>query len=318
MAWLVGFFLLGFAGLLCLAIGLFGKSNTQGTDDIPSSIGWAGAFLIVVLQLGWALLFSVHFVDNRNVGVVKTFGSITGQVGEGLQLTPPWSKVEEWNIRLQVVEPDTTCVNGTPRCMNAGSIDVQDVYVSAALNMEVDVRDVQSLARNVGPSYIDTIVRNRMEQVTKAIISTYKAEDILSKREEIRERVRAAMKTELEAYSINVTDLLITNIDFTEGFRTEIENKVKAAQQALTEQNKVEISKAQAAQAAAAAQGRADSLRIEAEGQAAANEAIARSLTPQLIQFQAIQKLVDNIQIMLVPDNGTFLNLPSSILTPAR
>lgn len=288
-------------------------NTRERTDHKLNTLPVAALFLVVWLVL--TLLSSIHQVDARNVGVVKTFGSITGQVGEGFQFTMPWQTVEEWNVRTQVIEPDDICANGTKSCLNAGSVDIQDVYVSIALNMSVNPRDIQSLAREIGTSYRETIVLNRLAQVVKAVVSTYKAEEILANREKIRAQITERMRTEMDEYSISVDDVLLTNIDFTDQFRQSIEAKVVAEQNARTEENKVAISQAQAKQAEAQAQGRALALIAEASGQAEANRLVNASLTPQLIQFQAIQKFNDNVQIALIPsgtgnllDPSTFLN----------
>lgn len=290
---------------------LIGAAIVRPSVENPDTGKTYGIFypFLVVYIIGFivsTLFFSIHIVDTRNVGVVKTLGSITGQVGEGVQFTFPWQTVEEWNIRTQVIESDDTCANGTQRCMNAGSIDIQDVYVNGALNMSVDTSDVQSLAREIGPNYTNTIVRNRLEQVVKATISEYDSSVILAKREEIRAKIRDRLREELGEYSINVDDFLITNLDFTEGFRASIEAKVKATQDALTEQNKVAISQAQAQQAVEVARGQAETNRL-----------VSQSLTPELLQFQMIQRFADNIQFYGFPTGSTPLfNLPTAAPRP--
>ncbi len=315
MLWIVLFCILGFVGFVGLLVAIFGDDSGE-PDAVPKGVGFAVVGVVILLQIGLTFLASVHFVDARNVGVVRTFGSIKGQIGEGMQFTWPWQSVEEWDVRLKVLEPDTTCSNGAQKCMDAGSVDIQDVYVQGVLNIEVDPRDVQELARNVGRSYEDTIVRNRLYQVVKQTTATYKAQDILANREKIRAEVISAMQKELQPYSIHVQDFLITNIDFRIEFKEAIEEKARIEQQALAAENSVKVKEAEARQKEAEALGRANSLRIEAEVQAAANSAINASLTPQLIQFQAVQKLVDNIQIALVPGEGNILGLGNILTQP--
>lgn len=317
MAWLFFFLTIGFIGLVGLALVIWSpKENPNGDPFTPRATGFTLVGLAILAQIVFVFTFSVHFVDARNVGVVKTFGSINGQVGEGIQITWPWQKVEEWNVRIQVVEPDTNCSNGTPKCMDAGSVDIQDVYVEGVLNLEVNPKDVQELARNVGKGYTDTIVRNRLYQVVKRVTATYRADEILARREEIRTKIREGMITELQPYSITVTDFLLTNIDFTDQFRVSIDAKQKATQDALTAENIVRIKEAEARQKSAEALGSADKLRIEAQGQADANRLVNASLTPLLIQFQAIQKFNDNVQIVLLPSGEGNLIDPSTFLRP--
>ena len=49
------------------------------------------------------------------------------------------------------------------------------------------------------------------------------------------------------------------------------------------------------------ATGEAAAVRIAADAQAYSNNAINQSLTPDLIRFQMIQRLADNIKIALIP-----------------
>ena len=316
MVWLVLFLLLGLGGLISLLAAIFGNDSEDPSDLPARTAGILGIITFAVLNIGWSLLMSTHIVDAREIGVVRTFGSITGQIGEGIQFTWPWQTVEKWNIRTQIIEPDSVCSNGIQKCMDAGSVDVQDVYIQAALNISVDPRAVQQLARTIGSGYKETIVLNRLEQVVKETTALYKAENILAAREEIRKSVRERMTVELAEYSIRVDDFLLTNVDFTDAFKQAIEAKVVAVQQAQQEQNRIEVARAQAQQVAATAQGRADALRIEAEGQAAANRLISESLTPLLVQFQALQKLADNVTIALIPSGAGILIDPATLLGP--
>jgi regulator of protease activity HflC (stomatin/prohibitin superfamily) len=91
---------------------------------------------------------------------------------------------------------------------------------------------------------------------------------------------------------------------------------VRAEQEALAEQNRVEIARAQAEQRAATAEGEADRLRIEAQGQADANRLISESLTPELVQWQAVQTLADNISIALIPSGQGIIIDPATLFQP--
>ena len=90
--------------------------------------------------------------------------------------------------------------------------------------------------------------------------------------------------------------------------------KQVASQEAQRQQELVAAREAEARGVAATAQGFADRLRIEAEGQAEANWLINESLTPLLIQFQALQRLADNIQIALIPSGQGIIIDPAALL----
>jgi len=101
---------------------------------------------------------------------------------------------------------------------------------------------------------------------------------------------------------------------FEKEFEDAILQKQKATQEALKQQELIKAKEAEAAQKIAEANGTAAKLRIEAAGQAEANRLLSESLTPELIQFQALQKLADNIQIALLPAGQGIIIDPSTIL----
>jgi prohibitin 2 len=262
---------------------------------------------------GSLLLFSVHIIPSGEVGVVRTFGNITGQVDEGLQFTWPWQNVEKWNIKLQTVLPESSCSNGSENCMDSFSSETQDVFVGAVVNLRVDPQDVQTLARTVGANYVERLVLPRLHQIVKDTTVRYESVDIAPAREDIRQTVRDRLGAELAARSINVDDLLITNIDFRPEFKQAIEDKVRAEQEALTEKNKVEIEIQKAEQEKQRGIAQANYLTETARGQAEANRLLNASLTPLVVQFKAIEKLGDNIQIALIPSGQGIILDPTTL-----
>ncbi|MEX2230419.1 MAG: prohibitin family protein [Dehalococcoidia bacterium] len=312
MLWVILIFVIGVVGLVSLITAI--SSRGSGERRVGALAAVAVCALLSVVLTG---MFSVHVVQAGEVGVVRTFGSITGQVDEGFKVTWPWQDVAKWNIRLQTVVPDSQCGDGSENCLNAFSSESQDVFIGAVVNLRVDPRDVQELARTVGGNYVERLVLPRLSQIVKDTTVQYRSVDIAPNRERIRQAVRERLGAELAVNSIKVEDLLITNIDFRPEFKAAIEAKVKAEQDALTEENKVSIARAQAEQRAAEALGNANKLRIEAQGQADANRLINDSLTPLLIQFQAVQKLADNVQIALIPSGNGIIIDPATLLAGA-
>jgi regulator of protease activity HflC (stomatin/prohibitin superfamily) len=287
---------------------------------VPGRMGLLTIYVIgPVLSFG---AFSVHVVENGHVGLVRTFGAITGQRGDGrggIELTWPWQQIQSANVQTQAIRPDTNCYGNRFRgCMEAFTKETQDVFVAATVNFHVDPENIQPLYRTVGPDYVNKLILPRVAQVTKEEAVKYAASDIAPNRETLRKTIAQRLTTELSIRSIVIDDFLVTNIDFRDEFKAAIEAKVKAEQDAQAEQNKVLISEAQAAQRAATALGEANRLRIEAQGQADANRLVGESLTPQLIQFQAVQRLADNISIALIPSGNGIIIDPATLLATPR
>lgn len=328
MIYIVGMILLA---TLCAVMALIGPAVLDAVfgadDDMRNAAAqernrifrrnlarWGSAGLFVVMGGIFTLTRSVQVVEAGHVGLVYRFGDIVGQRDAGISLIWPWETFKTADIRIQKIRAEGTCSNGFEECLEAFSSETQDLFVVATANISVNPNDVQDLYRNVGPDYVDKLVRPRLLQIFKDETVKYESIEIAPNREVIRAAIRARLRTELSDFSINVDDLLIDNLDFRPEFKEAIEAKQIASQEALRQQELVAAREAEARQRAAEAQGNADKLRIEATGQADANRAINESLTPLLIQFQALQKLADNVTIALVPSGDGLIIDPSTLL----
>ncbi len=277
--------------------------------------------IVAAVAAVWVLVTfgsSFHQVDAGHVGVVYEFGAIVDQTTDGLVLTPPWREVRQANVQVQR--------HAFPR-LTAASSETQNVYLAVTLNYEVSPGAVQELYREVGPNYFDKLIETRINQFFKDETVQYSAVDVTRKRDEIREAVAIRLAADLKPYSIAVVALLIDDISYSDEFERSIEQKQVASQDALREQERVKQKEFEAEQAAAVAKGEAEaqklraagegeSLKLRAAGQAEANRLVRESLTPELIQYEAVQRLADNIQIALIPSGQGIILDPATLLGP--
>ena len=283
-----------------------------------------GAFILFGLMMLISIpANSLHIVPAGSVGVVYTFGDITGQTDSGLVITFPWQSVRQANVKIQTLaftDAEDEVPEGAKLIgggLDSFSEETQNVFISAILRIKVSPDDVQGLYRNVGPDYINKLVPGAMAQVFKDETVNYSAIDIAPNRETIRANVEAAVALELNRFSIEVDALLIENISFAPSFEDAIQAKQDASQEALKEAELVAAETAKADQRIEAARGVATALVVEAEGQAEANNLLNASLTPILIQFTAVQNLADNLQIALIPAGEGVIIDPAALLGTA-
>ena len=110
-------------------------------------------------------------------------------------------------------------------------------------------------------------------------------------KQKILNNVKRDLENELGSIGIH-----FDSVSFTSALRVDqsvhdaINRVIQAAQDALAAQNKVVQAKAEADQVIATAQGAAQATLINAKAQADANQLLNASLTPTLVQWQAIQK----------------------------
>ena len=319
MPWFIS---VAFAVIICGVAFLIGRAmRREAEPGSPESdrgmIVAVAAVIVFVLWVGaHTALTALKPIEAGSVGVVYQFGEIVGQKGEGLQFIAPWQELRTESIKVQRKRFDN--VSGFSR-------ETQDVIVSTTLNYRVDPAAVQELYRTVGPNWFDTLVEPRINQFFKAETVKYNTVDIAPNREQIRLDVQAKLDADLRQFSITVEDLLIDNIDFTTEFKQSIEEKQIAAQNALREQERIsqrqaeaqqgiESAKGEAEQERERARGAADAIRIRAEAQAEANRLLDASLTAQVIQWLAVDKLADDLDIALLPSGQGVIIDPATLL----
>lgn len=273
----------------------YGNTDTDKVNNDKSQLmgGRAITYGTVLIALLFTLLFSYNSVGAGHVGVVYNFGAIQSKTGSGAQFIPPWESLKVANVQTQRYQFQ----------LNAFSSETQDVFITATLNYAVASKDILPLYRNVGPDYFNKLVPQRVAQAFKDETVKFKAVEIAPNREQIRLDVLAKLKTALAQYSIDVQDLNIDNISFSPAFTKAIEDKQIATQQAQAAQNRV-----------ATAKYKAQQIIEQAQGQAKANELKRETLTPLLVEQNAIDKLNPKVTVIMVPSGSNFL-LPN-LLSP--
>lgn len=301
MAWIIFTVLL--TGVFWIGIGLWlyakkrdkrleDSGQSPSSDLMPVEIGIGVAVLAFVVWIGLTGLFMVRTVGEREVGIVYNFtGTISGKREKGWVTIAPWQHMEKENVAIQHVEFLFGAEN------SAVSKDQQDIFANLAVNFQIDAENVLDLYRRVGPSWKTIIIDARVPQVFKEVTSTYQTPDITERREQLREETRRRLTEELSPYDIQVVDVFITNLGFSELYSQAIEQKQKQVQDALQAEAKVKQVKAEAEQKIAEARGIAESNRLK-----------QRSLTPLLVQLEAINKLNPNVQYIVCP--------PATFCTP--
>lgn len=278
-------------------------------NDMPSALGYGVMTLVVVFWLVITGAFMLKTVGEREVGIVYNFtGTIEGKREKGWVTIAPWQHMEKENVAIQHSDFSFGADN------SAVSKDQQDIFANLAINFRIDAENVLDLYRRVGPSWQTTIIDARVPQVFKEVTSTFNTPRITEERVALREQTRERLTEELQPYDIQVVDVFITNLGFSDIYSQSIEEKQKQVQDALRAEAKVKQIEAEARQKVAEAEGEARSNIARARGDAKANRLRQRSLTPRLVQWEAIQKLNPNVQLIICPPHSVCV--PNSGVIP--
>lgn len=283
----------------------------QGKADEGNAWILASALAVIVLVGGWGAWRSFHSVNAGHVLVVRQFGEIVGQRGDGFQTIAPWQSAEEVSTQVESqrfqMDDRGGAAEGTIPSGPAISEETQPVYAVVTLNYRVSDKAVQELYTDVGATYFEKVVAPRVFQVFKNETVKFKSVAVAPNREQIRAAVQAELDRQLTSFSIDVVDFLINDLDFPQEFTEAIERKQVATQDALAARQKVEQSKAEAQQEIERARGQAQAQRLRAS-----------ALTDRNLQFEALQILkAAPPQIVFLPAGQGNLLDPSTFLRSA-
>jgi len=177
-----------------------------------------------------------------------------------------------------------------------------------ALNYNLKPGNVVGMFQNVGDEQVIAakIINPAIQESVKAATAQFTAEQLISKRPEVNKVMFDLLVSKLDDLWINVVAVNIVNFQFSEAFDVAIEAKVRAEQEALTEENKLEQIKFQAQQKVETARGEAEAILLKAQAEAEANVVVSESLTEQLVRYRWLEQR-DGILPKVTSDAGLLL-----------
>lgn len=249
------------------------------TSTILSVIVGIVVFITITPTLGiWGI------VGAGNVGVVTRLGAVNRVVTPGFVIKIPLIEyIHSMETRTQKEQADAS----------SASKDLQEVKATIALNYHLRGEKAVEVYQNIGTDYKIRVIDPALQEAFKATTAKFTAEELIGKRESVKQDALVEIKERLSIYNIVVDNFNIVNFDFSTEFNQAIEQK-QVAQQNL-ERAKLE----------------AQTAKTQAEGQAQAQKALkdTGSLSPEYLEFLALQKW--NGVLPTVTGNGVpFINIP--------
>ena len=236
-------------------------------DSLVAKISGAAAIVTGII-LFFFIPWSFHTIDAGEIAVVKHMGEIQNVRTPGTYfdfwLTESYQK---YDAKVQNVDIQT----------QAYSKDAQTMDIAMTVQFRVQQDKVKEIAATYGN--LDA-VENRIESVvaerTKSVLSKYSAMDIIETRADISPEVEKYVKEAIdESYCVDVTTVVLSNIDFSDTFEQTVEDKMVAEQKKLQAEYEKERAIIQAEQELEVARLAARAAIEKANGDAAAQKALA-------------------------------------------
>jgi len=239
--------------------------------------------ILLIAIIAFAIFKPFTIVPNGHRGVKLTFGKADPvPVGEGLNFILPL---------VQSIYKMPVMIERSETQSEAASKDLQRVATTVVLNFHIDASQVVNVYQNLGPfeNVEPRIIDPAVQEAMKAITALYTAEQLVTKRPEVADRMRLALQERMKRHGLIIDEFSITNFHFSETFDTAIEQKTVAEQQKLKAERDLDRIKVEAEQRIAQARAEAESAKLAAEAQAIGLKAQRDAVTPELIELRRVE-----------------------------
>lgn len=303
------------AGLMAAGVGAFlamRTANSRIKEEhgsrayrptlLPAKLGLAVSALGLVI-VGASCVYTQDAGETvvlRNMG-----GSLAGTTQEaGFHLKAPWQDAVKYDVRNNVV----SFIGDSSDDYFGGSAEGPHVTVNdrggaqadvdIQVNYSLDPSVAEELYRGYGTQegFVKKVVAVDARAVPREVAGRFDTITILTNRGEFTSAVQEALEERWEPLGIDVEQVTVQQVTYPEA----ITSKYAEAQAA-------EIAKAKAENEQETAKVEAQTKVIRAQGEADANEAIARSLTPEVVQQRYIDALVEigrSGNLVVVPEGS--------------
>lgn len=234
-------------------------------------LGTFGTICLIILLFGF-----FYTIPAGHRGILLTFGKPNDiAMNEGLGFKMPLAqKVIKMEVRTQKIEVPAS----------SASLDLQSVDTTIALNYHLLPESVPKLYKEIGTDYRSRIINPIIQETVKSVTAKYKAEELITKRQSVRDDIKNVLRERLQTSSIILDDFNIVNFQFSAEFNKAIEEKVTAEQLKLKAERDLERIVIEKEQKITQAQAEAESLRLQKQ-----------EVTQELIQLRQIEMMMSAI-----------------------
>jgi prohibitin 2 len=261
------------------------------------------AFLAVILIVFIAKLILI--VDAGEIAVIfnQVNGGLTQKYPGTNFLIPGVQKAITYDTRVQTYTMAATYAEGEKKgddAIETLTKDGQMVTMDLSVRFHIDQTRVTNLHREIGPDYINKIVRPEIRNQIRLAVSGYPVTEVYTeKRSEIQNQTQENLKRKFSLSYLILDEVLIRNIRFSPEFEKAIEQKQIAQQEAQRMQYVLDKERQEKERKIIEAQGEAESIRLKAQ---------VLAQNPALIQYEYVQKLAPGVKT-IITDGKSIMSL---------
>lgn len=264
--------------------------KTDKFSVVRVDLKFVAPFLVIVLLVALACACCTT-IDSGSVGIrfkkwssdASQYGGVLGTCKGWVWFNPITQKIFEYPIYVQRKTYE-------PFRVNAKDASEFTMDPTIAYRLDPDkATTVFTKYRKTLDEIEDGYIRTCIYEAYRTCANQYTSDYLMSHRGEFESEVRKRLEVSLSSEGFIVEEFT-SQITPPQSLAEAINAKNEAVQNALKAENKVKEAEANAKIEIAKAQGEAQALRIKGDGEAYYNRVVAQSLSPLLVQQDAIDK----------------------------
>ncbi len=258
---------------------------------------WTQTAGAAVLATACALGSGCASVGPGRTGVLwrSVGGTQTRTWSEGRHAVFPWNTLYIYDLRTM----------SRDEVLNVIASNGLEIKLDATIRYHLDPKEIVALHTEIGPEVYDKVLAPLLRSDARRVFGRYTPEEIYStKRDAIEREIREGLEAKLQGKHLALEAVLIRNVQLPDAIRRAIDEKLEAEQEVLKMKYVLQV-----------AQARADEKRIDADGIADYNKIVAKSLGPDILQFERIEELgrlansANSKTVIIGPEVGSKLML---------
>ncbi len=277
--------------LFLVALVIFIFVDASNKEGFTLKIGGGIASVLFAIS---TIVTMLHRVNPGEVGVVvDLFGSDRGveerELTVGYHMLAPWKELYKFPIFEQ--NHQWTGEDGFSFQTSEGLSVHADIGITFNL-MPSRIHELFCKYRRGMDEITHLFIKNNIRDVINRAASKMRIEDLYGpKKEEFFQEVQTNLQEELNPLGFNIGHIfIIGQFNVPESVKEALNRKIEAIQRAQQRENELREAEAEAKKSIALAEGIARSQLVRAKAEAEANALVSRSITPDLLQWQAINK----------------------------
>jgi len=262
--------------------------------------------IVVLIMIGVVASQSAQIVESGHRGVLLHWSAVDVSIpplDEGLHFVVPFQdSIVNMEVRTLKFVKSTS----------SASKDLQTVSTEVTVNYAPDPNSVNTLYKEVGLTYESRVIQPAVEEVVKQVTANYNAEELITKRPQVKSDIEVEITKRLDVYNIDTEVISITDFQFSVLFSQAIESKVEAEQKAQKAENDLLRIEVEARQIEQQAKGIAAANVAQAEGEAEAIRVIneALSANPFYLEWLKTQAWDGRLPLVVGEGGTPFIQIP--------